>query len=150
MLVNGKPILIKSVNRHEHDPVTGHDLSTELMIQDIKLMKRNNINTVPTDDEIKLRGQIKGHLDPGTIALGATRFSKIELETCDHPYKMKPSKDIFVNIDYAQMGVGGDNSWGAQTHNEFRLKGTNYVLKYYIIPLLPNSDPADIINNATD
>jgi beta-galactosidase len=101
--------------------------------------------TVPTDDEIKLRGQIKGNLDPGTIAFGATHFSKTELEACDHPYKMKQNKDIFVNIDYAQMGVGGDDSWGAQTHDEFRLKGTNYVLKYYIVPLLPNSDPANII-----
>jgi beta-galactosidase len=106
--------------------------------------------TIPNDEEIKLRGQIKGCLDPGTIAFGATRFSKINLETCDHSYKMKPSKDIFVNIDYAQMGVGGDNSWGAQTHNEFRLKGTNYVLKYYLVPLLPNSNPADLINNTTD
>ncbi|MDR2754701.1 MAG: DUF4981 domain-containing protein [Planctomycetaceae bacterium] len=102
--------------------------------------------TIPNDDEIKLRGQTKGCLDPGTIAFGATHYSKIELETCDHPYKMKASKDIFVNIDYAQMGVGGDDSWGAQVHDEFRLKGTNYVLKYYIVPLLPNSDPVNIIS----
>jgi beta-galactosidase len=48
LLVNGKPILIKGVNRHEHDPDTGHYVSTESMITDIKLMKQHNINTVRT------------------------------------------------------------------------------------------------------
>jgi beta-galactosidase/beta-glucuronidase len=46
--VNGQPILIKGVNRHEHDPDTGHAVSVESMIQDILLMKRFNINAVRT------------------------------------------------------------------------------------------------------
>ena len=45
-LVNGKAVLIKGVNRHEHDPVKGHVISRESMLQDIKLMKKYNINTV--------------------------------------------------------------------------------------------------------
>ncbi len=48
MLVNGKAVLLKGVNRHEHDPVTGHVVSKESMLQDITLMKQNNINTVRT------------------------------------------------------------------------------------------------------
>lgn len=48
LLVNGVPILLKGVNRHEHDPDTGHTLSEESMIQDIKLMKQSNINAVRT------------------------------------------------------------------------------------------------------
>jgi len=48
LLVNGKPILIKGVNRHEHDPDTGHYVSLESMLRDIKLMKQHNINTVRT------------------------------------------------------------------------------------------------------
>lgn len=48
LLLNGKPILIKGVNRHEHDPDTGHYVSRESMIKDIRLMKRHNINTVRT------------------------------------------------------------------------------------------------------
>ncbi len=46
LLVNGAPILIKGVNRHEHDPITGHVISVESMMDDILLMKQNNINTV--------------------------------------------------------------------------------------------------------
>ncbi len=48
LLVNGQPVLIKGVNRHEHDPVTGHAVSLESMVRDIRLMKQLNINTVRT------------------------------------------------------------------------------------------------------
>ena len=48
LLVNGKPILIKGVNRHEHDEFEGHVVSMEMMLKDIQLMKQNNINTVRT------------------------------------------------------------------------------------------------------
>ena len=48
LLLNGKPIYLKGVNRHEHDPVTGHVISRELMEEDIQLMKRFNINAVRT------------------------------------------------------------------------------------------------------
>lgn len=44
--VNGTPILIKGVNRHEHDMHTGRTISTESMIEDIRLMKQFNINAV--------------------------------------------------------------------------------------------------------
>lgn len=48
LLVNGVAIYVKGVNRHEHDTLTGHTLTEESMIRDIKLMKQNNINTVRT------------------------------------------------------------------------------------------------------
>ena len=48
LLVNGVPVTIRGVNRHEHDPKTGHVVSVERMKQDIRLMKANNINTVRT------------------------------------------------------------------------------------------------------
>jgi beta-galactosidase len=47
-LVNGKPILFKGVNRHEHDELTGQVISKESMLEDIKIMKANNINAVRT------------------------------------------------------------------------------------------------------
>ncbi len=48
LLLNGQPILIKGVNRHEHDPITGHYITRESMVKDILLMKQHNINTVRT------------------------------------------------------------------------------------------------------
>jgi beta-galactosidase len=46
--VNGVPITIKGVNRHEHDPYTGHVLTRERMRQDLLLMKEANMNAVRT------------------------------------------------------------------------------------------------------
>lgn len=48
LLINGVAIKIKGVNRHEFDPVKGHVISRELMLEDIRLMKQNNINAVRT------------------------------------------------------------------------------------------------------
>lgn len=48
LLVNGQPILIKGVNRHDFDPRTGHTMSAERLLEDVLLMKRNNINAVRT------------------------------------------------------------------------------------------------------
>lgn len=48
LLVNGKPVLIKGVNRHEMDPDRGYYLSRERMLQDIRIMKELNINAVRT------------------------------------------------------------------------------------------------------
>ncbi|MHA1643384.1 MAG: glycoside hydrolase family 2 TIM barrel-domain containing protein [Promethearchaeota archaeon] len=47
-LINGKPILLKGVNRHEHDPDQGRAITKERMEQDIIIMKQNNINAVRT------------------------------------------------------------------------------------------------------
>ena len=48
VLINGQPVLFKGANRHEMDPDGGYNVSRERMIEDIKLMKRLNINAVRT------------------------------------------------------------------------------------------------------
>ena len=48
MLLNGKRIVFKGVNRHEFSFLTGRSVSKEEMIQDILTMKRNNINAIRT------------------------------------------------------------------------------------------------------
>ena len=55
LLINERAVLIKGVNRHEHDEKTGKTLSTEGMMRDIRLLKSHNFNAVRTchypDDE---------------------------------------------------------------------------------------------------
>jgi len=46
LLVNGKPIKIRGVNRHEHDPYTARVMTEERMLQDLHLMKEAYINAV--------------------------------------------------------------------------------------------------------
>ena len=48
LLVNGKAVIIKGVNRHEADPLTGYVMSRERMMQDLKLLKEFNFNAVRT------------------------------------------------------------------------------------------------------
>ncbi len=48
VLVNGKAVLFKGVNRHDHDGIHGKTVNEDSMIADIHLMKRFNINAVRT------------------------------------------------------------------------------------------------------
>ena len=46
LYVNGAYVLIKGVDRHEHDEISGHVVDEESMRMDLFLMKTNNLNTV--------------------------------------------------------------------------------------------------------
>ena len=46
--VNGKAIMVKGVNRHEHSGLTGQYVDRKTMEEDIRIMLENNINTVRT------------------------------------------------------------------------------------------------------
>ncbi|GLY17489.1 beta-galactosidase [Kineosporia sp. NBRC 101677] len=48
LLVNGAPIQLRGVNRHEHDPERGRVFSPERLEQDLLLMKQHNVNAVRT------------------------------------------------------------------------------------------------------
>lgn len=42
---------------------------------------------------------------------------------------------VSLYIDLGQMGVGGDNSWGAQTHPEYRIEGKSYHFRFRLKPI---------------
>ncbi|MBO7347609.1 MAG: discoidin domain-containing protein [Bacteroidaceae bacterium] len=44
--VNGKPVKLKGVNRHENNPSTGHAITREQMLKEVFLMKQANINHI--------------------------------------------------------------------------------------------------------
>ena len=46
LLVNGRPVKLRGVNRHEHDPRLARVMTEELMLHDLQLMKRANINAI--------------------------------------------------------------------------------------------------------
>ena len=46
--INGKRVFFKGVNRHDSHPLYGRAVTVESMLQDVLLMKRNNINTIRT------------------------------------------------------------------------------------------------------
>jgi len=46
IFINNHPIIIKGINRHEHNPVTGHYITRDQMEKEVRLLKQLNINTV--------------------------------------------------------------------------------------------------------
>ena len=60
-----------------------------------------------------------------------------------HTNDVKPRDLTSVNINFMQMGVGGDDSWGAWTHDEYRLTGREYNYAFHISPLKAGEKPAD-------
>ncbi|MBC7654227.1 MAG: DUF4981 domain-containing protein, partial [Oligoflexus sp.] len=49
-----------------------------------------------------------------------------------HPIDLKERDEVFLNIDLAQRGVGGDDSWGAYPHEEYLLKNKTYTYSYIL------------------
>jgi len=47
-----------------------------------------------------------------------------------HTTDVSPRDLTAVQIDFKQMGVGGDNSWGARTHPEYRLEKDKYTYSF--------------------
>jgi beta-galactosidase len=60
-----------------------------------------------------------------------------------HINDVKPRDLTSINIDYKQMGVGGDDSWGAWTHDEYRLMEKAYNYSFRICPLRPGDKPVE-------
>jgi len=55
------------------------------------------------------------------VSFSALPYSPHELESAMHPNELPPVHYTYVRVAKEQMGVGGDNSWGARTHDEYLL-----------------------------
>ncbi len=75
-----------------------------------------------------------------TLGFSALHYSTEDLdqltrENYKHLNNLKPREEVFLNIDYKQMGVGGDNSWGARPHDPYQLFPQPYTFKFKIRPI---------------
>ncbi|MDN5202293.1 glycoside hydrolase family 2 TIM barrel-domain containing protein [Fulvivirgaceae bacterium BMA10] len=61
-----------------------------------------------------------------------------------HTTDVKPRDLVSLNLDYKQMGVGGDNSWGARTHKEYLLEGDRYEYGFRLTPFDADQDQRDL------
>ena len=69
------------------------------------------------------------------LYFSAWPFRMSELERAKHSAEIQMSKEITVNLDHRQMGVGGDDSWGAQPHAEYRLPAQPYEYRFRLEPI---------------
>jgi len=76
-----------------------------------------------------------------SFEFSALRYSALEIGSKTHPYDLVKDASTIVNINYKQMGVGGDDSWGALPHDEFLIKPSkSYSYSYRIIPSIGNTN----------
>lgn len=54
-------------------------------------------------------------------------YTPHELEEALHPYELPPVHHTVIRISFAQMGVGGDDSWGANVHKEYCIKAERNI-----------------------
>ena len=58
---------------------------------------------------------------PDGMDFSAIPYTPEELEAASHPGELPPVYHTIVRCSLKQMGVGGDDSWGARTHEEYLL-----------------------------
>ncbi|MDE6123237.1 MAG: hypothetical protein K2F76_08335, partial [Duncaniella dubosii] len=46
--------------------------------------------------------------------------------------------NVYLNVDLAQRGLGGDNSWGRGPHKEYLLNDKSYNYSFTISPVIPD------------
>ncbi len=83
----------------------------------------------------------------GPLEASAWPFLQDDLESHSHYYDM-PTRDLItLNVDYGQMGVGGDNSWGGRIHDSYML-ATDHPYEYtFRVRFRPDRD-ASVIDGA--
>jgi beta-galactosidase len=72
-----------------------------------------------------------------TIDISAWPYTMADIEKATHIHELPRRDTITVNLDYKQMGVGGDNSWGARTHPEYTLPAKPYEYSFRLTPYAP-------------
>ncbi|MDU0302982.1 glycoside hydrolase family 2 TIM barrel-domain containing protein [Streptomyces sp. PAL114] len=71
------------------------------------------------------------------VEINASHFTPEDLSAgVRHDYQLTPRDAVVLRVSHRQMGVGGDDSWGAHTHDEFKLLADrDYAYTYRLRPL---------------
>ena len=67
-----------------------------------------------------------------TLAFSVRNYLNRDLESAEHNWMLPKRQQAIINIDYREKGVGGDDSWGAQTYPQFRLSGKSYSYEFLV------------------
>jgi beta-galactosidase len=79
------------------------------------------------------------------LYVSAWPFTMEDLEKASHINELPRRDTITVNLDYKQMGVGGDDSWGARTHPEYTLPPKAYSYQFRLRPYKPAMGDIDSV-----
>jgi beta-galactosidase len=71
------------------------------------------------------------------LSVSAYHFPKSEIERADYSFEMTPQKQIYLNLDLQQMGVGGVDSWSPNAYplSPYRIRGDQaHSYRYRLTP----------------
>ncbi len=69
-----------------------------------------------------------------TLSVNARHHTTDDLQDVRHTHQMTRHDYITVNLNYKQMGVGGDSSWRLREHDEYTLWPQAYNYSYRLRP----------------
>jgi beta-galactosidase len=71
--------------------------------------------------------------DPaGALSVDARHYSTDQLEAADYDFQLSPERKTYLNLDHVQMGVGGNDSWGAPPMPAYLLPNREYKYSFSI------------------
>jgi beta-galactosidase len=62
-------------------------------------------------------------------------------KTYRHTFDLEPRDYVVLDLDHRQMGVGGDTSWGAVIHPQYRVPARPYTYRVRLLPFGPGDGP---------
>lgn len=69
------------------------------------------------------------------VSVGARHYSDATMEAAKYSFEMKRSKYIYFNIDAHQLGIGGNDSWGATALEAYKPRAERYTYSYRLRPV---------------
>jgi beta-galactosidase len=66
------------------------------------------------------------------------------LAAARHPYELTELDEVVLHLDGRHMGVGGDDGWASQVHEEFLIYPGEYRFALRVRPIAPEDDPAAV------
>ena len=76
------------------------------------------------------------------LSAAVRHYTHDDMWNAKHTYEMTKRPEAYVNLDFKQMGVGGDDSWGALAHEPYQLPAKAYSYRFRLRPFSTASDGA--------
>jgi beta-galactosidase len=76
------------------------------------------------------------------LHVDALHYTIQDLAQAGHPYELTPLDEVILHLDGWHMGVGGDDGWWSQVHEEFRIYPGKYHFGLRLRPISEGDDPS--------
>ncbi|HSD65687.1 MAG TPA: glycoside hydrolase family 2 TIM barrel-domain containing protein, partial [Vicinamibacteria bacterium] len=75
------------------------------------------------------------------LSLNALHHSAADMDQAGHHHQMPPRGETYLNLDGKQMGLGGDDSWGALPLEKYRIKAAPLSYRFRLRPIATGDSP---------